>query len=190
MMMMQNQQQQFQQAANFQQLMPGMDQNQFQNRGFPIQRVQFKPDQTLHIGNLSDNTFENDVYKLFKGHGIVSCTIMFDKSGKSRGFGYVNFKKREDANDAMEKMNNTILNGRPIILSKKKDKEFDVNANLVVKNLPESMGQQEFMSLFKEFGFIDSCKLEIGPDNKSRQFGYVQFAKAEDAQKAIEKLNG
>jgi RNA recognition motif-containing protein len=60
----------------------------------------------------------------------------------------------------------------------------------LVKNLPENFTQSELNELFSKFGKIQSCKLEIFSDNKSKGFGYVQYVKVEDAQSAIESLNG
>lgn len=45
------------------------------------------------------------------------------------------------------------------------------------------------MDLFKEFGKIGSCKLEVFSDGQSRGFGYIQFLDAKSADAAIEKLN-
>jgi polyadenylate-binding protein len=76
------------------------------------------------------------------------------------------------------------------VLNNKKQTEFDSNANILVRNLSEEMTQGDLNNLFKEFGEIISCKLELGPDNKSRMYGYVQFSKSENAQAAIAKLHG
>lgn len=57
---------------------------------------------------------------------------------KSKRYGYLNFKTEAEALKCLEEMNNKELNGRPIILSKKKDQEYDSQANLLVKNLPET----------------------------------------------------
>ena len=115
---------------------------------------------------------------------------MDQSSRKSRCFGYINFYQAEEAKRCLEEMNNTNIDGRQIVLNHKKSSDFDSNANVLVKNLPESMTQQDLTELFKQHGEIISCKLELGPDNKSRGFGYVQFAKAEDAASAIQKLSG
>jgi hypothetical protein len=36
-------------------------------------------------------------------------------------------------------MNNAVIDGKQIVLSKKKDKDFDSKANILVKNLPKDM---------------------------------------------------
>lgn len=59
-----------------------------------------------------------------------------------------------------------------------------------MKNLEKEVTQQQLYSLFETCGEIQSCKLEIYPDGASRGFAYVQYAKEEEADQAIEKLNG
>jgi polyadenylate-binding protein len=57
---------------------------------------------------------------LFKEHGkIISCKLETDTKGESKGYGYVQFEKAEDAKTAIEK-----LNGMEVGESKKK---IDVN---------------------------------------------------------------
>jgi len=43
--------------------------------------------------------------------------------------------------------------------------------------------------MFKEFGKIISCKIEVMKEGISKGYGYVQFNNKESAQSAIEKMN-
>jgi RNA recognition motif-containing protein len=72
-------------------------------------------------------------------------------------------------------MNNAMIDGKQIVLNKKKDSDFDLKANLVVRNLPKEMTQKELSDLFSLHGQIGSCKLEVFQDGTSRCFGYVQY---------------
>lgn len=115
---------------------------------------------------------------------------MFDKdTNKSLGFGYLNFIDEEESKKCMEEMNNQTINGKQIVLNKKKEQDFDSKANVIVRNLPKDIDQKQLMELFKEFGKIGSCKLEVFSDGQSRGFGYIQFLEAKSAEAAIEKLN-
>ena len=49
-------------------------------------------------------------------------------------------------------MNNATIDGKAIVLNKKKDTDFDNKANLVVRNLPKEMNQKELNSLFAKYG--------------------------------------
>jgi len=77
------------------------------------------------------------------------------------------------------------------VLNRKKDNTsgFDDKANVLVRNLPKETNQMELNNMFKDFGTIKSCKLEVYANGDSRGFGYVQFETQEAAQAAINKLN-
>jgi RNA recognition motif-containing protein len=72
-------------------------------------------------------------------------------------------------------MNNALIDGRQVVLNKKKDSasNFDSKANVLVRNLPKETDQKELNILFSEFGTIKSCKLEVYGTGESRGFGYV-----------------
>lgn len=87
-------------------------------------------------------------------------------------------------------MNNKVIGGKAIVLNKQKDRDFDSNANLIVRNLPKSFDQRQMADVFSKFGKIGSCKLEIYPNGESRGFGYVQYDNVDSAKKAIAELDG
>lgn len=160
--------------------------------GAPPAKREF-PVHSLYIGNLSPKTFDLDLYKFFKsrGYAIAGVKVMFSKeSRQSRGYGYLNFYAAEEAERCLEGMNNAVIDGKQIVLSKKKDKDFDSKANVLVKNLPKEMDQNALKKLFDEFGTIKSAKLEVFASGESRGFGYVQFETPESARDAIAKLHG
>lgn len=79
---------------------------------------------SLYIGNLSKDTYDLDLYKFFSSNGytIQSAKVMFDKdTNKSLGFGYLNFRDEEESKRCMEMMNNQTINGKQIVLNKKKE---------------------------------------------------------------------
>ncbi|PIA54115.1 hypothetical protein AQUCO_00900588v1 [Aquilegia coerulea] len=59
------------------------------------------------VSNLSEDTLEPDLEDLFSKCGLVSCVyIPYDqKTGKSKGFGFVNFVHKSDAEKAIAKLN-------------------------------------------------------------------------------------
>jgi len=88
----------------------------------------------------------------------------------------------------MREMNNETINGKQIVLNKKKEQDFDSKANIIVRNLPKNMDQKGLMELFQQYGKIGSCKLEVFTDGNSRGFGYVQFLEQKSADDAIAAL--
>ena len=59
--------------------------------------------------NLPRDFNQRDLEKLFTAHGAVTaCTLVLDhKSGASKGFGFVEMIRDEDALDAMKKLHGT-----------------------------------------------------------------------------------
>lgn len=71
--------------------------------------------------------------------------------------------------------------------------------NLIVNYLPQTMSQEEIRSLFNSIGEVESCKLirdkvTVFPDHilngQSLGYAFVNYHKAEDAEKAVNTLNG
>jgi len=79
---------------------------------------------TLHIGNLSYDTREQDLRDLFDSHGkIESARIVTDRdSGRSRGFGFVTYENANDAEDARKALDGRDLLGRDIRVEIAKDR--------------------------------------------------------------------
>lgn len=64
-------------------------------------------------------------------------------------------------------------------------------SNLYVGNLAYAVSNEDLKSLFEEFGTIRSAKVIIDRDTKrSKGFGFVEFENDEDAQAAIDELDG
>ena len=73
----------------------------------------------LYVGNLSYETTEDELQKLFVEVGpVVSATIITDRdSGRSKGFGFVEMETEQAAKEAIERLNNYELNQRTITVS-------------------------------------------------------------------------
>jgi len=79
----------------------------------------------LYIGNLAYEVTEDDIRDLFADFGdVVSVSIITDRySGKSKGFGFVEFKTAEAAKEAISKMNETEVKGRKIVVDEARPKK-------------------------------------------------------------------
>jgi RNA recognition motif-containing protein len=73
----------------------------------------------LYVGNLSYETTEDELQKLFVEVGpVVSVAIITDRSsGRSKGFGFVEMETEQAAQEAIERLNNNELNQRTITVS-------------------------------------------------------------------------
>jgi cold-inducible RNA-binding protein len=70
----------------------------------------------LYVGNISYKFTDEQLKQLFEEVGpVTSATIIMDKfSGRSKGFGFVEFEKDEDADAAIEKFNGQEVDGRAL----------------------------------------------------------------------------
>ena len=73
----------------------------------------------LYVGNLSYETTEDELQKLFAEVGpVVSTAIITDRSsGRSKGFGFVEMETEQAAQEAIEQLNNHEINQRSITVS-------------------------------------------------------------------------
>ena len=72
----------------------------------------------LYVRNLSDSVTEDKLRTAFAEHGTVkSCRIMKDSEQRSRGFGFVCFSTREEANKALQSLNNILFEGKPLYVA-------------------------------------------------------------------------
>jgi len=70
----------------------------------------------LFVGNLPFSMTDQNMTEIFSAYGAVtSANIVMDKfSGRSKGFGFVEFENDEDAIKAMEALNESEQMGRNI----------------------------------------------------------------------------
>ena len=79
----------------------------------------------LYVGNLSFDTSENDLRRLFEPFGTVtSCNLIMDKmTGKTRGFAFVEMSSPAEAAKAIEEMNGKDVSGRALTVNEAKPRE-------------------------------------------------------------------
>lgn len=70
----------------------------------------------LYVGNLPYSVTENDLKELFSGYGnLGSVDLIIDKySGQSKGFGFVEMPEDEEAEKAIQELNDKPFKGRPL----------------------------------------------------------------------------
>jgi RNA recognition motif-containing protein len=72
----------------------------------------------LYVGNLSYGATDDTLQQAFAQAGnVVSAQVVIDKmTGRSRGFGFVEFESDAEADAAANALNNTDYNGRTLIV--------------------------------------------------------------------------
>ena len=74
----------------------------------------------LYVGNLSYDLSSDQLKELFSKYGdVVDAVVITDKfkRDRSKGFGFVEFAKDEDAQKAMEEMNGKEVDGRALVVN-------------------------------------------------------------------------
>ncbi|GMI91138.1 poly(A) binding protein 2, ARABIDOPSIS POLY(A) BINDING 2, POLY(A) BINDING PROTEIN 2 [Hibiscus trionum] len=164
----------------------------------------------VYVKNISESTTDEDLKTIFGEYGeITSAVVMRDADGKSKGFGFVNFENADDAAKAVEALNGKKFDEKEMYVGKalkKSERENERKAryeqtlkeaadkfqglNLYIKNLDDSIGDEELKELFSEFGTITSCKVMRDPSGISKGSGFVAFSTPEEASRSLAEMNG
>lgn len=133
----------------------------------------------VYVKNLSESTTEDDLKGIFGEFGeITSVVVMRDTDGKSKCFGFVNFENTDGAARAVEALNGKKFDDKEWYVGKaqkKSERENELKqrfeqsmkeaadkyqgANLYVKNLDDTIGDDKLKEMFSSFGTITSCKV-------------------------------
>jgi len=62
--------------------------------------------------------------------------------------------------------------------------------NIYINNLDESVSDDKLKELFAPHGVIKSCVVMKGEDGKSKGFGFINYDTPEEAEKAVNEMNG
>ncbi|XP_073936580.1 polyadenylate-binding protein 4 isoform X8 [Castor canadensis] len=153
----------------------------------------------VFIKNLDKSIDNKALYDTFSAFGnILSCKVVCDENG-SKGYAFVHFETQEAADKAIEKMNGMLLNDRKVFVGRfksRKEREAELGAkakeftNVYIKNFGEEVDDESLKELFSQFGKTLSVKVMRDTSGKSKGFGFVSYEKHEDANKAVEEMNG
>ncbi|KAG2567251.1 hypothetical protein PVAP13_7NG260700 [Panicum virgatum] len=152
----------------------------------------------IFIKNLDKAIDNKTLHETFSTFGtILSCKVAMDEVGQSKGFGFVQYEKEEEAQAAIKSLNGMLINDKPVYVGpflrkQERDHSFDKTKfnNVFVKNLSESTTKEDLVKIFGEYGNITSAVVMIGMDGKSRCFGFINFENPDAAARAVQELNG
>ena len=79
----------------------------------------------LFVGGLPFATTDDELKELFAAHGsVASATVVRDRdSGRSKGFGFVEFENDEEGKKAQTALNGSEIGGRTITVDEARPKE-------------------------------------------------------------------
>ncbi|RKF73505.1 Nuclear localization sequence-binding protein [Golovinomyces cichoracearum] len=157
--------------------------------------VDLTPNPSIYVGNLVFHVTEEDLKREFSSIGPVkSVTIATDARGLSKGFGYVEFEETEQAEAAIAAKNQTVFEGRRLIVNYQAKKsrigqENPPSKTLFVGNLAFELTDTELNKLFRDVRNVVDVRVAV--DRRTgmpRGFAHADFISVEDAVKAKEKL--
>nr|CAN65531.1 hypothetical protein VITISV_039630 [Vitis vinifera] len=151
----------------------------------------------LFVKNLDPSINSASLQDIFCKFGnILSCKVA-EENGKSKCFGFVQFDSDDSATAALNALNDTMLDGKKLFVSKfvkkcerKEASEETKFTNVYVKNLGEDLTEDIIRDKFSEFGKVGTVVIMKDGNGKSRGFGFVNFESPDEAKKAVEALNG
>jgi len=152
----------------------------------------------VFIKNLDKSIDNRSLHDTFSAFGnILSCKVVLDEKGESRGYGYVHYETADAADKAIARVNGLLIEGKKVYVahhvSRKervsKAEELRKNfTNVYIKNLDESITDQELLEMFEKFGEVTSFTVAKDEQGKSRGFAFVNFREHDAASKACEEL--
>lgn len=165
----------------------------------------------VYVKNFDDEFDDESLKALFAEYGpIKSAKVMTSggPEGKSLGFGFVSFENPKDAEEAVKALNNRELKSKKLLYvgcaQKKAERQKELKKkferykseksketrgfNLYVKNLDDSVTDEELRQKFSSCGQITSAKVMM-EDGRSKGFGFVCFSNINEAAKAVTELN-
>lgn len=171
----------------------------------------------LYVKNFPENWDDEKVKATFATFGAVaSVLIKRDPEGKSLKFGFVNFAEHDAAEKALNDLNNKTMDddtnpGTTFELyvnraQKKTERQREITSriaalnqeraskyqgmNLYVKNLDESITDENFRETFAKYGTITSARIMRDDNTTSKGFGFICYSSPEEATAAVTEMNG
>ncbi|KAL8710661.1 MAG: hypothetical protein Q9225_007257 [Loekoesia sp. 1 TL-2023] len=166
----------------------------------------------LFVGNLSWNVDEEWLAREFEGIGeIKSARIVTDReSGRSRGFGYVEYVNPSDGVKAHKQMKDSIIDGRTINLdfadakkdskaaggyqersNKYGDQTNEPSTTIFCANLAFGATEDDVSNAFGEHAPVTAVRIPTDMNTgQPKGFAYVQFSTIEEATTAFEAMAG
>ncbi|KAF7914262.1 uncharacterized protein EAF01_000668 [Botrytis porri] len=162
-----------------------------------VERPSIDPNNGVYIGNLLFDITEEDLKKEFEHFGtITDVRVTRDARGLSKGFAYIDFADVQSATAAIEAKNQTIFEGRRLVVNyvNKTPKIRDQNPPskcLFIGNLAFEMSDADLNSLFREVRNVIDVRVAIDRrTGQPRGFAHADFVDVDSAMKALEQLQG
>lgn len=164
------------------------------------------PTVSIFVKNLNFSTTSQqltDKFKTFDGFVVAQVKTKPDSKhpdkSLSMGFGFVEFKTKEQASAVIAAMEGAVVDGHKLQLkmSHRQGSGATATANkrknqgkIIVKNLPFEATRKDVFELFSSFGQLKSVRVPKKFDKSARGFAFVEFVLPKEAENAMDQLQG
>ncbi|KAA8642333.1 RNA-binding ribosome biosynthesis protein MRD1 [Aspergillus tanneri] len=165
---------------------------------------------TLFVKNLNFSTTNEKFVEAFRPlDGFVSAKVKTKPDPKkpgqtlSMGFGFVDFRTKEQAKAALAAMKGFNLDQHELVIRtshkgldaaeerRREDTAKKIAARrtkIIIKNLPFQATKKDVRSLFGAYGQLRSVRVPKKFDRSARGFGFADFVSAREAENAMDAL--
>lgn len=165
------------------------------------------PTVSIFIKNLNFSTTTQQLMQKFKSYdGFVVAQVKTKPDPKdskktlSMGFGFAEFRTKEQALAVISTLDGSVLEGHKIQLklSHRQGKTSGdasrskriKSGKIIVKNLPFEATRKDVFELFSSFGNLKSVRVPKKFDKSARGFAFVEFLLPKEAESAMDQLQG
>lgn len=155
----------------------------------------------VFVGDLGQDVTDAVLFAAFSQlPGCSDARVMWDHStGRSKGFGFVAMRSKEEAQNAIEKMQGQVIGTRRVRCGWAQHKQDDTvglvdpdevdhsdpnNTNVYVGNIAPDWLEADINAHFASFGPVAEVKL-----HKKGGYGFVRYREHKDAVRAIVETN-
>ncbi|KAL8658043.1 MAG: hypothetical protein Q9226_001332 [Calogaya cf. arnoldii] len=165
---------------------------------------------TLFVRNLNFSTTSERLREVFQPlDGFLSARVKTKPDPKnighvlSMGFGFLEFKTKEQAQAALAAMDGHNLDNHELLIrashkgadaaeERRRDdtakKLAGRRTKVIIKNLPFEASKKDVRSLFGAYGQLRSVRMPRKFDSSTRGFAFAEFVTAREAENAIDAL--
>ncbi|XP_008813036.2 polyadenylate-binding protein RBP47-like isoform X1 [Phoenix dactylifera] len=160
-------------------------------------------DHSIFVGDLAADVTDAMLQETFasKYPSVKGAKVVIDaNTGRSKGYGFVRFGNDNEKTLAMTEMNGVYCSSRPMRIGPATPRKSSggsgnsasgqsdgdsTNTTVFVGGLDPNVSEDDLRQAFSQYGEIASVKIPVG-----KQCGFVQFVQRNNAQEALQALNG
>ena len=154
----------------------------------------------VYVGNLSWDVAWQDLKDHMREAGeVLHAEVIMEANGRSKGCGIVEYATEEEAQEAIDKLNDTELKDRMIFVREDRETRSGTyhgggvahhpnGASVFVSNLSYDTTWQSLKDHMRQAGNVDQAKILNGPDGEPIGSAVVVYQRQQEAARAIREL--